>query len=255
MTTPTRPLIRLRHLGLALLLACGAAHAEDLTVSAAASLTNAYTDLGKQFEAQVPGATVKLNFAASGVLLQQMSQGAPVDVFASADEATMDKAVSQKLIDTATRRDFATNSLVLITPTQGGPAIASAQDLAGQAVKRIAIGKPATVPVGSYTQQSLQAAQLWTALEPKVIQADSVRQVLDYVSRGEVDAGFVYRTDAAIMPDKVKVAATVPTAQPVSYPVAVLADSKHKALAGKFVDFLATPAARAVLDRYGFGKP
>lgn len=251
MTTTTS----LRRLGLVLLLACGSAHADDITVSAAASLTNAYTDLARQFEAQAPGTKVNLNFGASGVLLQQMAQGAPVDVFASADQATMDKAVSRKLIDTATRRDFATNALVLITPLQDGPAVASVQDLTSTAIKRIAIGKPATVPVGSYTQQVLQSAQLWSALEPKMIQADSVRQVLDYVGRGEVDAGFVYRTDAAIMPDRVKVAAMVHTAQPVSYPIAVLTDSRNKALAGKFVDFILSPAGRAVLDRYGFGKP
>jgi molybdate transport system substrate-binding protein len=245
----------LRRLGLALLLASGSAHAEDLTVSAAASLTNAYTELARQFEAQVPGTTVKLNFGASGVLLQQMAQGAPVDVFASADQVTMDKAVSEQLIDTATRRNFATNTLVLITPLQDGPAVTSVQDLSSTTIKRIAIGKPATVPVGNYTQQLLQSAQLWNTLEPKMIQADSVRQVLDYVGRGEVDAGFVYRTDAAVMPDKVKIAATIRTAQPVSYPIAVLADSRHKALAGKFVDFLVSPAGRAVLDRYGFGKP
>jgi len=232
-----------------------APHAEELTVSAAASLTNAFTELGKQFEARSPGNTVRLNFAASGTLLQQMSQGAPVDVFASADQATMDKAVSQKLIDTATRRDFVTNSLVLITPTQGGPEIKTLQDLSGAPVKRIAVGKVATVPVGRYTQEALEKANLWTALEPKFVQADSVRQVLDYVSRGEVDAGFVYRTDAAVMQDKVRIALTAGGHTPVSYPIAVLADSQHKALAGQFVDFLATPPARQVLERYGFGQP
>lgn len=231
------------------------AFAQEITISAAASLTNAFKDLGKQFEQRHPGAAVRLNFAASGTLLQQMSQGAPVDVFASADQATMDKAVAQKLIDVPTRRDFAANSLVLVTPVQGGPAIASLQDLGGAAVKRIAIGKLATVPVGNYTKQALDSAGLWTSLAPKFIQADSVRQVLDYVSRGEVDAGFVYRTDAAIMPDTVKIALTAGGHTAVTYPVAVLAGSKHPAQAKAFVDFLMSAPGQEVLARYGFGKP
>lgn len=239
-------------LTLALPLSAGA---QELTVSAAASLTNAFTDLGKQFEAATPGAKVRFNFAASGVLLQQMSQGAPADVFASADQPTMDKAVSQKLVDPATRRDFAVNSLVLITPAQGAPEIKTLQDLPGRAVKLVAVGKPATVPVGRYTQDALEAAGVWKGIEAKTVPADSVRQVLDYVARGEVDAGFVYRTDAAVMADKVKVVLTVPVKTPVSYPVAVAADSRDKALAGRFVDYLATPAAREVLSRYGFGQP
>ncbi|VCU68342.1 Molybdate-binding periplasmic protein precursor [Pigmentiphaga humi] len=231
------------------------ASAQELTVSAAASLTNAFKEIGQQFEKNHPGTNVRLNFAASGTLLQQMAQGAPVDVFASADQATMDKAVAQKLIDTATRKDFATNSLVLIAPLQGGPAIGSLQDLSGAAVKRIAIGKTATVPVGNYTKEALESAKLWEPLQPKFIQADSVRQVLDYVSRGEVDAGFVYRTDAAVMQDKVKIVLTAGGHTPVSYPVAQLAESKHKALAGSFVDFLLSVPGQEILGRYGFGKP
>lgn len=231
------------------------AHAEELTVSAAASLTNAFTELGKQFELQSPGDSVRLNFAASGTLLQQMSQGAPVDVFASADQATMDRAVSQKLVESGTRRDFVTNSLVLITPAQDAPNLKRLQDLKDAAIRRIAVGKVATVPVGRYTREALQAAGLWDTLEPKFVQADSVRQVLDYVARGEVDAGFVYRTDAAMMRDKVRIALTAQGHTPVSYPIAVAADSRHKALAGRFLDFLDSPAARQTLERYGFGTP
>src|SRR5262249_33439499 len=162
-------------------------------------LTDAFKELGPKFEASKPGTTVRFNFAASGVLLQQMSQGAPVDVFASADQETMNRAADQKLIDPATRKDFVTNSLVLIEPGKDGPGLKTLQDLNSPAVKKIAIGKTATVPVGRYTKEVLDAANLWTALEPKFVQADSVRQVLDYVGRGEAEAGFVYRTDAAIM--------------------------------------------------------
>ena len=232
-----------------------AAAAQQITVSAAASLTDAFKELGSKFEAAKPGATVRFNFAASGVLLQQISQGAPVDIFASADQETMARGADQKLMDTDTRRNFASNSLVLIEPATGGVGIKSLQDLAGAAVRKIAIGKVATVPVGRYTKQALVAANLWTALEPKFIPADSVRQVLDYVGRGEVEAGFVYRTDAAVMAGKVKIVLSPEGYTPVTYPVAVVAESKQKAVARDFVNFLSTDAARDVLAKYGFGKP
>ncbi|WP_077000031.1 molybdate ABC transporter substrate-binding protein [Variovorax sp. KK3] len=232
-----------------------AAAAQQITVSAAASLTDAFKAIGTQFEASKPGATVRYNFAASGVLLQQISQGAPVDVFASADQETMDRAANQKLIEADTRKNFVSNSLVLVEPSQGGTGLKSLQDLEGPAVKKIAIGKTATVPVGRYTKEVLDNAKLWTTLEPKFVQADSVRQVLDYVSRGEAEAGFVYRTDAAIAGDKVKIALTPTGHTPVTYPVSVIAESKEKALARAFVDYLSSDAAQQTLARYGFGKP
>lgn len=239
---------------LALLASC-TAHAADLTVSAAASLTNAFRELAPPFEAANPGTKVQFNFAASGPLLQQIAKGAPVDVFASADQETLDQAQAQNLIVPATRRDFATNTLVVIVPS-GSPKVPQAvADLAQPAYARIAIGLPASVPVGRYTKGVLEAAQLWGAIDPKMIGADSVRQALDYVARGEVDAGFVYATDAALMPDKVKIALTVPTAKPIRYPVAVVAASPNATAAAKFVEFLTGAQAQAVLAKYGFGRP
>ena len=232
-----------------------AASAQQLTVSAAASLTDAFKEIGTKFEATKPGATVRFNFAASGVLLQQISQGAPVDVFASADQETMNRGVDQKLFDPESRRDFAANSLVVIVPAQGGVPVMALADLGGAQVKRIAVGKTATVPVGRYTKQVLDAANLWAPLEPKFVQADSVRQVLDYVARGEVEAGFVYRTDAALMADKVKVVLTPPTSTPVTYPVAVVSESRQKPLAREFAEYLRSPVAQEVLGRFGFAKP
>jgi molybdate transport system substrate-binding protein len=245
-----KPLLAIALLALPLL-----ASAQQLTVSAAASLTDAFKALAPKFEAAQPGATLRFNFAASGVLLQQIAQGAPVDVFASADQATMDRAAEQQLIATDTRRDLAANSLVLITPAAGAPAITTLADLGKTGVKRIAVGKVASVPVGRYTQQALETAQLWAALQPKLVFADNVRQVLDYVSRGEVEAGFVYRTDAALLKDKVRIAMTVGGQAPVTYPVAVVADSRQAALARAFVAFLARPDAQAVLAQYGFAQP
>jgi len=245
---------RLLSLVLALALPLAAA-AQQITVSAAASLTDAFKEIGPRFEAAKAGATVRFNFAASGVLLQQIGQGAPVDVFASADQETMTRGVDQKLIDADTRRDFAANVLVLIAPAHGGPELRSLADLGRPEVRRIALGKIETVPVGRYTKQSLEAANLWTPLQPKFVQADSVRQVLDYVARGEVEAGFVYRTDAAIMGGKVKVALTAGGHTPVTYPVAVVSESRQKALAKEFAEYLQSPAAQDVLARYGFAKP
>ena len=229
--------------------------AQPITVSAAASLTDAFREIGPKFEATRPGVRVRFNFAASGVLIQQIVQGAPVDVFASADQETMDRGVAQKAIDADTRRDFAANTVVMIAPRQGGPALAALADLQGPAVRRIAIGRTATVPVGRYTKQVLDRAGLWSTLEPKLVQADSVRQVLDYVARGETEAGFVYRTDAAIMADKVKVALVAGGHTPVTYPVAVVSESRQKALAKEFAEYLRSPAAQDVLARFGFGKP
>ena len=248
-----RPLRLLTFL-LAMALPLGAA-AQQITVSAAASLTDAFKELGLKFEAARPGAAVRFNFAASGVLLQQIGQGAPVDVFASADQETMDRAAAQKLIDTDTRRNFAGNSLVLVEPLRDAAGVKSLQDLAGAGVRKIAVGKTAIVPVGRYTRQVLEGAGLWSVLEPKFVQADSVRQVLDYVARGEVEAGFVYRTDAALMGGKIKVAFAPAGHAPVTYPAAVVADSRQKALGADFIAFLSTDAAREVFARYGFTKP
>ena len=229
------------------------AGAQQLTVSAAASLTDAFKEIGTRFEAAKPGATVRLNFAASGVLLQQIAHGAPVDVFASADQETMDRASAQKLIAAGTRRDFAANALVLIAPP--GSPVRQLADLARADVKRIAVGKAASVPVGRYTQQALERAQLWAGLQPKLVWADNVRQVLDYVQRGEVEAGFVYRTDAEPAKGKVGIAMSVGGHAPVRYPAAVVADSRQAALARDFVNFLGGAEAQAILAHHGFGKP
>lgn len=246
------------HRALALLLASAlpvAAMAADLTVSAAASLTNAFRELAPLFETANPGTRVQLNFGASGALLQQIAKGAPADVFASADQETMDQAQKQGLLQAAQRRDFVSNALAVIVPVAAAKVPRSVADLTDPAYARIAIGLPASVPVGRYTKSVLEAANLWAAIEPKMIGANNVRQALDYVARAEVDAGFVYATDAALMPDKVRVALTVPTTRPILYPVAPLTAAPNAAMAQRFVEFLASPAAQAVLARYGFGRP
>jgi molybdate transport system substrate-binding protein len=250
---------RRRLLGAAAALAIGfssgAASAADLVVSAAASLTNAFGDIGRAFERVNPGTKVVLNFAASDLLLAQIAKGAPADVFGSADQDAMDKAVTQNVIDTKSRHDFVRNRLVLIAPSDSSIAITGLASLSNPAIKHIAIGNPASVPVGRYTKGVLEKAGMWASLEPKYVNSASVRQALDYVARGETEAGFVYSTDAAIMKGKVKVAAEVPTEKPILYPIAVVKDSKNAALAQSFLTFIASPAMQTILSDYGFGKP
>ena len=241
--------------GLCAVAMSSALHAQDLTVSAAASLINAFQAIGQAFEKAHPGAKVTFNFAASGPLLAQIQQGAPVDVFASADQETMNRAATAKLLAEGTRVDFAQNTLVVIVPSTAAKTPQTLQDLAGADFKRIATGTPATVPVGRYTMEAVQKAGLTDALQPRWIFGESVRQVLNYVARGEVDAGFVYRTDALIEPDKTRIAFTAATNSPVSYPIAVVAASKNVQAGRQFVNFVRSPAGVDILVRHGFAKP
>jgi molybdate transport system substrate-binding protein len=239
----------------ALALAASLARAGDLHVSAAASLSNAFKEVAERYEARHAGTRVLLNFGASGALLQQMAKGAPVDVFASADIETMDMAAKRGLIVNGERRDFARNSLVVIVPRDSRITLKRLQDLGQPAVQKVAIGNPASVPVGRYTRHALDSAKLWTGVSAKAINTQNVRQSLDYVARGEVDAGFVYGTDAALMKDKVKVAFEVPLDIAIAYPIARTAASLDAPEARRFIDFVLSPAGQAVLASYGFRKP
>lgn len=235
---------------------CGVpAHADDLVVSAASSLTNAFTDIAKAYEASHPGTHVVLNVASSDVLVRQIVNGAPADVFASADQVAMDKAEQQGLLVPGSRSDFAANQLVLIVPVGSAHKPARLRDLAAPAFRRIAWGDPASVPVGRYTRRVLVDAGLDKLLAGKAVLAQNVRQCLDYVSRDEVDAGFVYATDAAIAKGKVTVALRLPSPTPITYPIAQVAHGAHGAQASAFRRFVLAPEGQAILARYGFGKP
>ena len=231
------------------------AQAADLVVSAAASLTNAFTDIGKEFEQAHPGTKVVLNFAGSGQLLQQIAKGAPVDVFASADQETMDQAQSQGLIDLASRYNFVSNALVVVVPKLFRLELSSLGQLKSAEIRHIAIGNPDSVPAGRYSKSVLVASGQWDTLAPKLINTQNVRQSLDYVARGEVEAAFVYRTDAAILSDKVRIALEVPSVTPVLYPIATVKGANNKAQAKGFTDFVRSDAARKIFRTYGFGRP
>lgn len=241
--------------GAVCLLACSLAMADDLTVSAAASLTNAFKAVAQNFEKQNPGTRVLFNFGASGALLQQIAKGAPVDVFASADQETMDQAQQQGLILASGRRDFVRNTLVLIQAADSSLVLRGLNDLTQAAVQKVAIGNPASVPVGRYAQHALEVAKLWPTVRAKAIPTQNVRQSLDYVARGEVEAGFVYATDVSVMKDKVKVACQVPLKESIHYPIAPLANSAHAAQARRFVAYVLSAEGQTTLAQFGFLQP
>ena len=239
------------------LLAAVAARAQDVTLSVAVSVKEVTEELGRGFMAAHPGVTLRYNFGASGDLQKQIEAGAPVDVFLSAAQRQMDELEKQSLIVSASRRAFARNALVVIKPAASRVDITKPVDLLEARVGRIVIGSPRSVPAGQYAEESLRALGLWDRLQPKVVFAENVRQALDYVARGEVDAGFVYTTDAAARAQGVKEAFRPPddSYRPIIYPGAVVAASKRPALAQGFLDLLDGPQGRAVLSRFGFQPP
>jgi molybdate transport system substrate-binding protein len=231
------------------------AHAGDVLVSAAASLTNAFMDVGKQFQKTHPGTRVLFNFGASDVVLHLIVNGAPADVFASADEKAMDKAVAAKVVDAASRVDFARNQVVMIVPSDSKMGLKSVAGLNSADVKRVTLGNPASVPVGRYTRAALEKAGAWDVVQSKAVLADNVRQALDYVARDEVDAGFVFATDAAIMPDKVKVVQALKSPVAVRYPLALVARKGRSPEARAFTRYVLSPEGQAILAKYGFRRP
>jgi molybdate transport system substrate-binding protein len=164
-------------------------------------------------------------------------------------------ATAQGLVKNGDRRIFARNVLVLVVPVDSKLALKRLGDLAHANVRKVAIGNPASVPAGRYAQRALESAHLWRQVAPKTINTQNVRQSLDYVARGEVDAGFVYASDAALMPDKVRLAFTAPLQDPIRYPIAKTVSSENGAEADRFIDFVMSPAGQAILAKYGFLKP
>ena len=228
-----------------------AAEQQELIVSAAASLTNALTEIGKAFE-ETEQINIVFNFASSGELLKQMEQGAPVDVFASANLKFMDDAEAKKLIEPATRRNFAQNLLVLIIPADSKTPLKSVEEMAAAEIQRIAIGDPASVSAGQYAKESLDSYGIWEKVVDRFVYGNTVRQVLDYVRRGEVDAGIVFATDAALEKERVKVVAELEHHTPIVYPIAVTTLTENKEAAAQFVEFVISDKGKKILSQYGF---
>jgi molybdate transport system substrate-binding protein len=229
------------------------ARADEILVSAAASLTDALNEVGKAYSMANPGTIVRFNFGASGALQQQIAQGAPVDVFASASPREMDALQKMNRIEPDTRADFAGNRLVLIAPM--GSALKHWDDLRAPTVRRVAISNPESVPSGRYARETLTKRGLWDTVQPKAIFGETVRQTLTYVSGGNVDAGIVFATDAQTERQRVRVVEQAVAGRdhsPILYPAAVLTMAPNALGARKFTAFLLSTSAQSILARYGF---
>ena len=224
----------------------------EIIVSAAVSLKDAFNEIA-QLNEQRNNVKVYFNFGASGALQKQIESGAPVDVFASAGAQQMDQLATKELLVSSSRTDFARNVLVLVEPTNSS-AIASFADLTKPEVKRIAVGNPKTVPAGQYTEQAFNKLQLLPGIKSKLIYAEDVRQVLDYVVRGEVDAGIVYSSDVPSAGARVKEVVRAPddSHDPILYPIAIMKDSKRKDAAQKFIELVLSSEGQKILAKYGF---
>ncbi|MBD2868744.1 molybdate ABC transporter substrate-binding protein [Paenibacillus arenilitoris] len=225
----------------------------ELTVSAAASMTDALEEIKTAYEAANPNVGLTFNFGASGALQQQIEEGAPADLFLSAAVKNMKALVDGGFIDAEGQKTLLANELVAVVSASGNAAVAGMEDLTNEEVKKVAIGIPESVPAGSYAKEALEGAALWETLRPKLVQAKDVRQVLQYVETGNVDVGFVYKTDA-MTSDKVKVAYPVDPAAytPIEYPAGIVKATKHPEEAERFYAYLQTEPAHDVFVKYGF---
>jgi molybdate transport system substrate-binding protein len=226
-----------------------------LHVAAAVSLTDVLSEVGTRWDA-AGNPRIEFNFAASNVLARQILEGAPVDVFISADESQMDRVVSGGNADAAARAILFTNQLVVVVPTGHALPGPPPDSLADDAVKRVAIGDPQGVPAGVYAKTWLERVGLWRRIEPKIVPLASVRVALVAVEAANADAGIVYRTDARA-DSKVTVAYEVPLADapPILYPGAVLKHAAHPEAARKFIAFLQSAASRETFAADGFLAP
>ena len=226
--------------------------AQELRVSAAISLREAMREIGENYSKQT-GTKVSLNFGGSGQLMQQVRAGAPVDVFISASPKQIEELSSEKLLKDAPPRVIARNALVLIVPGDSLRPPMTLQDLSQTTVKRVTIGQPRTVPAGVYATQALTASGVLEAVRPKLVMASDVRQALDYVARGEVDAGLVYSTDALAAGDRVKVVQRIDPSlhEPITYPAAVIGAGQVER-ANQFIDFLLSDTSQRVLVQHNF---
>lgn len=228
---------------------------QTLTVSAAASLQPALTTLQAEYRLVEPTVQLSLNFGSSGALKQQILQGAPVDLFISADTKTMAELAGAGLVDPATQRDLLSNELVLVA--RPGVPLRKWQDVARPEVKFLAIGDPERVPVGRYARATLVSLDLWKAVQPKLVLGQDVRQVLTAVVTGNADAGVVYASDVRRSTESplglVLVGDAPPGSHPpITYPIAVMAKTRQPAAARQFADWLGKPTARSIFVRYGF---
>jgi len=228
------------------------APAEEIKVSAAASLTDVLQAIGGDYEKET-GDKIIFNFAGSSVLERQIEAGVPADVFFSADEAKMDTLEDHGLITIGTRKSLLSNALVIVVEKAGSVQIKDARDLANPDVKKVALAEPSSVPAGVYAKAYLEKLGLWAAISGKIVPTENVRAALAAVESGNVEAGFVFKTDAAIS-KKVRIAYEVTAAEgpKISYPVAIVKDSEHAEAARRFVEYLSGAKAKGEFEKFGF---
>ena len=230
----------------------GGADPPTLLVSAAASLSEAVGAVADRFEEE-QGFRVLLNVAGSQVLASQIIEGAPADVFISADVLQMERAAAAGRIDAARRVDLLSNRLVIVVPSDRAGTVAAPRDLANASIRRIALGDPEAVPAGVYARRYLESQGLWEPLAGRIVPAGSVRAALRAVEAGTVDAGIVYRTDVRTSAGAVVAFAVPPEDGPsIVYPAAVARDAPNPAGAARFLDYLQSDAARRRFDAAGF---
>lgn len=224
-----------------------------ILVFAAASLTDALGEIGRSWRGP-EGTRVVFNFGGSGLLARQIKEGAPADLFLSADEIQVDALEKAGLIAPGTRKSVLSNALVVVVPADSRMKISFEGDLAERGVQRIALAEPSSVPAGVYSKKFLESVGLWAAVAPKVIPTENVRAVLAAVESGNVDAGIVYKTDALIS-KKVTIAFEVPASRgpSISYPFALVKGAPNEKSARAFLEHLASKEARVVFAKYGFG--
>lgn len=225
----------------------------ELTISAAASLHDVLLEVESEFKKNSPSISLVFNFGGSGALQQQIEKGAPIDLYVFADEEKANILNEKGLVVKDTASNFLGNQLVLVVPKQSDPGISNVDDLLLKEINKVAIGTPESVPAGNYSKQALQKLGLWEQIETKIIPTKDVRQVLTYVETGNVDAGFVYITDA-LHSDKVKIAVKIPenTHESIVYSTGILRSSKHKSEAGAFLDYLLGESANVIYKKHGF---
>lgn len=226
----------------------------ELHLQAAASLKYAFDEIIPLWEQKNPQVKVVGNFDASGTLAEQIKQGAPADLFISANKSKMKEVLDDGKVKDDKAKDFLENELVLIVPSQSKLALSSLEDLTKAEVKHVAVGDPSAVPAGKYAQQSFESAGIADKIEPKAVRGKDVTQVLTTVVSGNADAGLVYKTDALTQPEAVKIVATVEGHDKVVYPAAELKDTKHPREVHAFMEFISGPEVSKIFEKYGF-KP
>ncbi|GAB3797855.1 molybdate ABC transporter substrate-binding protein [Virgibacillus kimchii] len=226
---------------------------KELFISAATSLSDVMHDIVDAFEEANPYIHVTLNFGGSGTLSQQIQQGAPVDVFLSADQIQMDLLGDQELILSETRTDFAENRLVVIGEKDNTMKIDSLADLPMLDINNIAIGNPDSVPAGNYAREALMAVNVWEDVSEQFIFAKDVRQAVTYVESGNTDIGFVYYTEA-VKSEETEILLNIDNSMhgAISYPAAVMTNSTSRIEAEDFIAFLTSETAKEIFHTHGF---